>query len=93
MDCPWAVQVGARTAIRVYSRLNCSGSPRRMVTPRIGEGSYLGRFTHTNARCRVHIVHANAVVTADVPDHAVVGGVPARVLGTTTTTDRGKAES
>ena len=51
--------------------------------PSIGDNVYIGPGAKLVGR--VHIgsnaaISANAVVTKDVPEHAVVGGVPARVL-------------
>ena len=52
----------------------------------IGDGSWIGKGAvilpgaSIGERC---VVAAGAVVTAPVPDHTVVGGVPARVLGST----------
>lgn len=51
---------------------------------RIGRGSWLA--AHSSVKCGVtigegNLVAANACVVTDTPDHVVVGGVPARVIG------------
>lgn len=49
----------------------------------IGRGSWLGIGTVILAGTRIGrnaVVAANAVVTEDVPDFAVVGGIPAKIL-------------
>lgn len=54
------------------------GQPRQV---RIGEGAWIGNAAVVMADVGRHaIVAAGAVVTKPVPDHAVVGGVPARVI-------------
>lgn len=58
------------------------GSVARPVT--IGRGSWLA--AHVSVKCGVKIgkgnlVAANACVVKDTPDHVVVGGVPAKVIG------------
>jgi acetyltransferase-like isoleucine patch superfamily enzyme len=49
----------------------------------VGEGAYIGAnatILHGVRIGRNAVVAAGAVVRADVPDHAVVGGVPAKVI-------------
>ena len=51
---------------------------------RIGRGSWLA--AHVSVKCGVtigkgNLVAANACVVRDTPDHVVVGGVPAKVIG------------
>jgi acetyltransferase-like isoleucine patch superfamily enzyme len=58
------------------------GSVARPVT--IGRGTWLA--AHVSVKCGVRVgkgnlVAANACVVKDTPDHVVVGGVPAKVIG------------
>jgi acetyltransferase-like isoleucine patch superfamily enzyme len=65
-------------------QLSAAESPRLKVAPVwIGDGAFLGEGCVILKGVRVGrraVVAANAVVTQDVPDFAVVGGVPARVI-------------
>jgi acetyltransferase-like isoleucine patch superfamily enzyme len=58
------------------------GSVARPVS--IGRGTWLA--AHVSVKCGVSIgkgnlVAANACVVKDTPDHVIVGGVPAKVIG------------
>jgi acetyltransferase-like isoleucine patch superfamily enzyme len=50
----------------------------------IGNGAMILPGSTIGQRC---VVAAGAVVTGPVPDHSIVGGVPARVLGSTAPSD------
>lgn len=56
---------------------------------RIGAGSWIGHgamiLAGSDIGCRV-VVAAGAVVTGPVPDHSIVAGVPATVIGSTEST-------
>lgn len=55
--------------------------PGKLVCVRVGQGSWIGANAVVLADVGKHaVVMAGAVVTEPVPDYAVVGGVPARVV-------------
>ena len=79
------VSMGATilTHADVGGRPLSSEYPRHVSETRVGNGSYIGANATVLAGCHVGrraVVGAGAVVTQQVPDEAVVGGVPAREL-------------
>ncbi len=56
----------------------------------VGDGAWLGHRVTVLTGVRIGagaVIGAGSVVTRDVPDNAIVGGIPARVIGHRTTTD------
>lgn len=66
----------------------------RVVSTRVRAGASIGSNATILAGVTIGrgaLVGAGAVVTSDVPDHAVVAGVPARVIRTALTAERESA--
>jgi serine O-acetyltransferase len=78
-----ATVIGDDCLIRHGVTLGNTGSDDPLGAPTIGDRVQLGAGAKILGRVRVGndvIIGANAVVIQDVPDNAVVGGVPARIL-------------
>lgn len=78
-----ASTIGSNCNISQGVTLGQANRGGRRGAPTIGDSVYIGPGAKIVGR--VHVgsnvaIGANAVVTGDVPDNAVVGGIPARVL-------------
>lgn len=78
-----AAQVGCNCNISQGVTLGQANRGRNKGAPRIGDGVYIGPGAKIVGAVRVGnnvAIGANCVVTSDVPDNAVVVGVPGRVI-------------
>ncbi len=78
------VKIGSYCQIAHGVTLGTKGAGRGGGVPVIGDHVYIGAGAKVLGPIRVGhhaVIGANAVVVKDVPDYAVVGGVPARVIG------------
>jgi len=81
------VMLGPYTVLATNDHTKQDGSyrfgPGRPAAIELGRGVWTGAHVVITAGMRIGpgaAVAAGAVVTEDVPDHAVVGGVPARII-------------
>lgn len=78
------VRIGSDCKIGHGVTIGTKGAGRGSSVPTLGDGVYIGAGAviigniHVGDRA---IIGANAVVIKDVPQGAIVGGVPARVIG------------
>jgi len=84
------VEIASGCAIYSYNHAMVAGAPimEQPLTSKgpvvIGDGAWLGHGVTVLSGVNIGkgaVVAAGAVVNADVPENAIVGGVPARVLG------------
>jgi acetyltransferase-like isoleucine patch superfamily enzyme len=62
-SCPWAIEIGDYVVIREHAWLNvCSDQSDGRPSLTIGDGTYIGRFVHINARRHV-VIESNVLVS------------------------------
>ena len=75
--------IGRNCNISQGVTIGIAGKGKNRGIPIIGEGVYIGAGAKLIGKIHVGnnvAIGANAVVTKDVPDNAVVGGIPAKII-------------
>lgn len=84
------VEIGERCNISQGVTIGIGGRRERRGSPKLGDRVYIAPGAKIFGKIRVGndvAIGANAVVLKDVPDRAVVGGVPARILNYSSSKD------
>ncbi len=88
---PFVTMVSSNHQFESGSARFAPGRPGRIE---VGRGSWIAAQSTVIAGSKIGascLVAAGAVVNQDIEDHAIVGGVPARVMGSTTDSDLSSA--